>query len=562
VARKIRFDRYYRYADVTRFLRQFAKDRPDVFRFESMGKSYEGRDIWVCTITRFRTGPAEEKPAFWVDGNIHATEVSGSAACLYLISKLLTADPKDQTIRRLLDTRAFYVCPRLNPDGAEWALADTPRIIRSSTRPYPYDEEPIEGLTIEDIDGDGRMLQMRIEDPNGAWKPHPEHPHLMIPREPGDEGGTYYRILPEGTLKNYDGVTIKVTYGEKYQLDMNRNYPSGWRLEGEQHGAGPYPTSEPEIHAEVDFITKHPNITGAVTFHTYSGAILRPPSRMPEDDLPAEDVWTFKTIGKKGTEITGYPAIAVYHEFRYHPREVITGVFDDWMYEHRGVYAWTVEIWSPQRQAGIGEYKFIEWGREHPIEDDVKLLEWSDKVLKGAGHIKWYPFKHPQLGKVELGGWDSQFCWRNPPPKFLEKEIAPLAEWVIWHARISPKLEVFKAEAAPLGGGAYRVMLAVHNTGWLPTYVTKKGLKAKLVRPVVAEISLPRGATLESGKERVDLAQLEGRCYSGHGLGFGGGESEDRAKAEWTVRAPRGGTVKLLARHERAGTARAAVKLS
>ena len=58
--------------------------------------------------------------------------------------------------RLLLDTRVVYLCPRLNPDGAELALADKPRFIRSSTRPYPHDEQPVDGLNVEDIDGDGR----------------------------------------------------------------------------------------------------------------------------------------------------------------------------------------------------------------------------------------------------------------------------------------------------------------------------------------------------------------------------------------------------------------------
>ena len=75
-----------------------------------------------------------------------------------------------------------------------------------------------------------------------------------------------------------------------------------------------------------------------------------------------------------------------------------------------GVYGWTVEIWSPQRQAGIEEYKFIDWYREHPLEDDLKLLKWSDEVLDGKGYVDWYPFEHPQLGPVELGGWDQHLC--------------------------------------------------------------------------------------------------------------------------------------------------------
>ena len=95
-------------------------------------------------------------------------------------------------------------------------------------------------VTGEDIDGDGRILQMRIEDPNGAWKAHPDEPRLMVRRDPIETGGKYYRILPEGLLKNYDGVTIKVL-GPKQGLDLNRNFPAGWRPESDQHGAGPVP---------------------------------------------------------------------------------------------------------------------------------------------------------------------------------------------------------------------------------------------------------------------------------------------------------------------------------
>lgn len=556
----VRFDKYYKYDEITRILKQFAKERPDIFQLDSLGKSHEGRDIWICTITRFKTGPAEEKPALWVDGNIHATEVSASSACLYLINRLLTQDPKKAEIKKLLDSRAFYVVPRLNPDGAEWALEDPPRQVRSGTRAYPYDEEPIEGLIREDIDGDGRLLQMRIPDPNGAFKAHPDHPKLLVPREPAESGGTYYRMLPEGRLENYDGVTIKIAR-TKQGLDFNRNYPSGWRPEGEQYGAGPYPTSEPEIRAQVDFICSHPNICSAVCFHTFSGVLLRPPSRVPDDDLPSEDVWTFKKIGAKGTELTGYPAISVYHDFRYHPKEVITGVFDDWMYEHRGVFAWTTELWSPQRQAGITDYKYIDWFREHPVEDDVKMFEWAETKLQGKGYVDWYPFKHPQLGQVELGGWDSAYAFRNPPTFMLEAEIAPHSDWLLWHLQISPKLEIVDTTVTPLGGGNYRVRLVVANTGWLPTYITKKALDVKAVRPVVVEIEVPRGARLDTGKEREELTQLEGRCYSGSGLGWGSEGTSERVKVEWTVHAPKGGNVKLAARHERAGVVRATVKL-
>jgi murein tripeptide amidase MpaA len=553
------FDRYYRYEDLTQILHAYAEAYPGLMRLESIGESHEGRSVWLATVTSFDKGPDTDKPALWVDGNIHASEVSPSTACLYLIDRLVTGYGSVPEITRCLDTRAFYVCPRVNPDGAEWALADTPKIIRSSTRPYPYDEEPIGGLVEQDMDGDGRMLSMRVPDPNGAWKVCSEEPRLLVRRDPEETGGTYYRLLPEGEIEDYDGVTVRIQ-PRKERLDLNRNFPFGWRQEHEQKGAGPYPTSEPEVRNLARFIAAHPNLTGGVAFHTYSGALLRPYDDRPDEKFPAEDLWTYQKIGAKGTDLTGYPAVSVYHDFRYHPNEVITGGFDAWLYEHLGLFSWTVELWSPQRQAGIEEYKFIDWYREHPLEDDLKMLKWSDEVLEGKGYVDWYPFEHPQLGAVELGGWDRLYAFRNPPQAFVEREIAPFADWLLWLLLISPRLEVYEASAKALGEGAYRIRLVVQNTGWLPSYVTKKALEKKVVRGLVAEIELPEGATLETGKPREELGQLEGRAYKSAAPDVDNG-TDDRAKVEWVVRAPAGGAVKLVARHQRAGRVTAVLTL-
>lgn len=563
---EITFDRYYRYDEITQFLHAYAEEYPQLVRIESIGQSYEGREIWVAIVTNTETGPDSEKPALWADGNIHATEVSPSSACLYLLNRLTTQYGQDEEVTRVLDTRAFYICPRVNPDGAEWALADQPRIIRSSTRPYPYDEEPLGGLEQQDVDGDGRMLMMRIRDDNGPWVAHPDDPRLLVRRDPTEVGGTYYRVLPEGILIDYDGVTINLR-GRKENLDLNRNFPSNWRQEGLQRGSGPYPTSEPEVRAIVHFIAHHPNITGGVTFHTFSGAILRPYDDKPDDQFPVEDLTIYKRIGQKGTDLTGYPHISVFHDFKYHPKEVITGVFDDWMYDHMGVFGFTVEIWSPQRQAGIEEYKFIHWYEEHPVEDDFKLMKWSDEVLEGKGFIDWYPFDHPQLGEIELGGWDFQYSWRNPPPHLLEKEIAPFSDWLIWQGLASPRLELHSVEVSELGDEdgrvAYHLRVVVQNTGWLPTYVTKKALEKKVTRGVICEIELPEGAVLKVGKSREEVGQLEGRAYTSSALTVWGvnGSTTDRVKCEWVIDAEEGQTVKITVRHPRAGVVRQEIEL-
>ena len=289
---ELSFDQYYRYDDLSEIMHDFAKDYPQLAKVESIGKSYEGRDIWLLRITNFASGSDTEKPALWVDANIHATELAPSSAALHLANKLLTSYGDDDAITQLLDTRAFYICPRVNPDGAEMALADKPKILRSSTRPYPYDEEAQEGLLWEDIDGDGRMLMMRIPDPNGRWKKHEDHPEIMVRRDPIESDGEYFRVLPEGMIKNFDGYMIQ-PQPQKEGLDLNRNFPSEWKQDHEQRGAGPYPSSEPETNAIMRFIVDARNITSAITLHTFGGVILRPFSAKPDDKFPPEDLWTY-----------------------------------------------------------------------------------------------------------------------------------------------------------------------------------------------------------------------------------------------------------------------------
>ena len=72
---KTRFNKFYRYPELTRLLKEDAREYPDLIRLELIGKSHEGRDVWLVTATNFKSGGDTEKPAFWVDGNIHASDV-------------------------------------------------------------------------------------------------------------------------------------------------------------------------------------------------------------------------------------------------------------------------------------------------------------------------------------------------------------------------------------------------------------------------------------------------------------------------------------------------------
>jgi len=238
------------------------------------------------------------------------------------------------------------------------------------------------------------------------------------------------------------------------------------------------------------------------------------------------------------------------------------------------VFSWTTEFWSPQRRAGITNFHLIEWFKEHSVEDDLKLLAWNDDELSGRGYIDWYPWEHPQLGPVELGGWDLFYCWVNPPPEFLEQEIAPHSEFAVYHLLISPRLELQRVKVERLGASTYRLTVVVENSGFLPTNVTAKANERKLCPGVEVELTLPEDARLLTGEAKVELGQLGGRVTERSFLSwFDADEPSDRAKAQWVVEAPTGtlwhdfdrhapvGPVGIEARHPRAGVARRTIEL-
>ncbi|NJD59883.1 MAG: carboxypeptidase, partial [Anaerolineae bacterium] len=472
---------------------------------------------------------------------------------LYIAHQLLSGYGSDPQVRRQLDQSVYYIVPRANPDGAEWALALNPRYVRSGVRPYPWEEKD-EGLFEQDINGDGKILQMRLQDPNGDWKISSLDPRLMEKRAPEETGGIYYRVFPEGILNDYDGYTIKSARPLE-GLDFNRNFPFEWRTEGEQYGAGPYPTSEPEIRALTDFVTSHHNINLAITFHTYSRVILRPYSTKADDDMNTEDLWVFKKIGEIGTKITGYRCVSTFHDFKYHPKEVTTGAFDDWMYDHHGVFTYTIELWDLPTEAGIKDRKWMDWWREHPHEEDLQILKWVDEHAAPDAYLPWQPYNHPQLGKIELGGWDNFYTWRNPPVSQLEQEVSRHYPFILTLGELLPHLSIHSLEVKKLNDNDYHLNLVVENSGFLPSYTSQQGKARKVCRPVRVELELPAGASLANGKRLQDLGHLEGRSnkmeHAGHAAES---PTDNRARLEWVIHAAIGTKINLKVMSERAGS--------
>lgn len=555
------FDHILRYQEMTALLKIWAGARPDLLTLESLGLTPEGREMWFLTITNRATGPAREKPAILVDGNMHATEWAGGVAALDFVWRLLRDYGSDARVTRLLDTRCVYVLPRMSPDGVEATLKDG-RFIRSVDRPYPS-KTPEPGIHPSDIDGDGRVLFMRFRDPNGPWKEYPGDPRLLVARQPDEYGGTYWRVLPEGMIVGYNGQTI-ADPPPLDGLDFGMNFPADQGNNPQSPQAGPYPTSEPEIAAYVAAIARRPNIVVHVTCHTFGGLVLSPPVNVGER-LPAADRQAYLTLADHGAQLTGYEAMS-YLDLRGADRDSYIPSAFGWLYDRRGIYSFITEFWNPLRAAGVSLRDTTEsewlWGF-HPIEDELKLLHWSDSELHGQGFVPWHPFVHPQLGPVEIGGWDIIHYWYNVPFDRLEKEVTPHSEWLIYLGLATPRLEIRSFTARSVAKDVWRVSLVVQNTGWLPTNGSQQALDQGVVGGISAELQLPPGARLLEGNLDQSLGQLQGRSVqrsTSTWWSYTPG-TPDRAVAEWLVEAPGGTAVSVTARHDRAGTARAEVVL-
>ena len=78
--------RYLGYDELTAQMRAWVDAFPRIARMRSLGKSLEGRDLWLLTL-----GPEPERvrPSAWVDGNMHATELCGSSVALAIAEDVI-----------------------------------------------------------------------------------------------------------------------------------------------------------------------------------------------------------------------------------------------------------------------------------------------------------------------------------------------------------------------------------------------------------------------------------------------------------------------------------------
>ena len=225
--------------------------------------------------------------------------------------------------RELLKSITVYIVPRVSVDGAEYCVTTGGRVrsrkwdaageFRSPNTVYP-----------DDINGDGWVVDMRIEHPSGTFVADAKEPRLLVPRQV-DSPPPYYKVLPEGLIHDWDGSddirsagTSDIDgglQGDKNPrtwdgVDFNRQWVTNWfvpkrfffftqknqipqrkglsRDEG-QNGSGDFPFSELEMRHLITFIHSHPKIFGIMGCKiSWPSILLRRAFRQPEKVAPSQ----------------------------------------------------------------------------------------------------------------------------------------------------------------------------------------------------------------------------------------------------------------------------------
>ncbi len=552
------YDHFYRYDEITSILKGYEADFPQLCRLSSLATTPEGRSVWLLEITNPETGGYSDKPAYFVNGNIHTGEVTGSMVAMGLLDSLFTGyQNKEENVLYLLDHFTFYVVPRITPDGSECYLT-TPDTIRSANRMYPY-SKLMPGLQPKDMDGDGVIRKMRIKSPYGAWKVSDRDPRLMTKRRPDEVQGEFYDIYTEGEILEFDGVTIK-SAPQKWGQNFNRNFPSNWMDESIQSGSGAYPLSNVETRAMADFVISHKNICCALEMHTMTGMYLYPPSVLHKADISPRDLRLFQLIGEMATEETGYPVVNVRDDYISKSEEAgCAGTFNDFNFHMHGIIDYTVECWDLDPRAGVTfPHPVMEPQSDQSNEEQhLKYLQWIDRENDGEGAKPWTKFNHPQLGEVEIGGIDYKYVVQNPPLKFLRQEVEKHVRFMLREANRMPQVSFRKVDIQKIEDTFYQIDAYVMNTGFLPTQITEESFRRKIAEDL--EVTLEgEGLTFISGKQTQAIGQLEGySAVSSVSVSVGGMSSErarpSEKKVTWIVKAAPGTHLTLTCKNSRIG---------
>ncbi|MBI4661246.1 MAG: hypothetical protein HY735_20680 [Verrucomicrobia bacterium] len=493
-----------------------ATDRGDLIRLKQVAETIKGNSVWLAEIG---TGIEEERkrrPALLLVAGIEGGDLAGTSSALFWVRQLADGYTTKDRIRKLLDSTTIYVFPRLNPDAADTLFSLPKRESIVNARPVDDDHDGlIDEDGPEDLNGDGLITWMRIEDPEGDYVMDPAESRLLMKadKSKGEQG--QWRYLLEGKDNDHDEAWNEDGTGG---VNLNRNFPYNYRFFA--GGTGLHPVSELETRALADFVVDHPNVGIIFTFGGVDNLVQtpkgepggkRPPTTIQEGDLPF-----YRELGKAYRE-----ALGLKKELQGNSEP---GTFSDWMYFHRGRLSLAARPWSQALQVELAKTNAASSKPQATHKDDKRagdaqpeskpnaekagdaseedkksdakakpatetrnqeeraFLKWIDENAPSA-FLPWKRFEHPDFPgrKVEIGGF-APSATTSPPEKLLDEFASKHAKFLTELAEKLPRVGIRKAEAKHLGASIYQLVVQVENRGYLPTALAQ-GVTTREVLP-------------------------------------------------------------------------------
>ncbi len=558
VGARARAEAYDTHEALTARLAALEQRESDNLRLHLLAKSLEGRKV---RLVELGAGTEEERrlrPAVLVVAGVEGNDLAGSALVCSWIEGLIEARRDDPNLARLLETTTIYAVPRLNPDAAEHYF-ETPRTeTLANGRPRDDDHDAlVDEDGPEDLNGDGFITSMRVEDHEGRYVLDPQEDRLLIEADPMKGEVGRWRLLSEGIDNDRDERWNEDGVGG---VDFNRNFPYDYDFFAPD--AGLHPVCEAETRGLADFLVAHPNI-GIVLTYGMADNLLKAPEQAkkvpgrgePLTAIDPNDAPLYQAFGELYRETLGLDKELEGASQR--------GTFSDWMYFHRGRLSLAARPWSPKLamaptkgdeakdEEAEADKSEKQADKEEKKDEDTRgqeereQLKWFDEHASDA-FCPWQPFDHPDFPgqRVEIGGY-VPFALTHPPEGLLDDLVATHNRFLTELLDRLPRLALRRVEHTHLGESIFEIEIQVENTGFLPT-VLAHGERTREVNPTRVVLDVSREQIL-SGTRIVYLPVIEGS----------GGD----AKARWTIHAPNRSEIRFQVVSMLAGTVEGVIDL-
>lgn len=501
---KLDFNRWHDTAELQADMKALEKAYPKFLKYISLGKSHGGRDIAAMIVNNPDTGPDTSKPAMYIEANIHGNEVQGGEVCIYTIWYLMEHYGKIDQITKLVNERAFYIVPTVNPDGRDYFMHGTGAGARTGHVPVDEDNDgQFDEDGPDDLNGNGVIEQIRKYVPGqGTHRKNATDPRIMEP-VPAGQAGDYILLGQEGLDNDGDG---RVNEDGPGGYDPNRNFASDWQPNYIQGGAMDYPFQLPEAKAVADFLKSRPNVAGLQTYHNSGGMILRGPGAEQTGEYPARDVRAYDELGRSGERMLPYYRYIIIWSGLY----TVHGGVTDYGNDGLGIVSFSNELWNGGQYFNSPELKTQQQDPDSPISPRVANYFFNDFLEFGDELTPWTEFEHPELGKVELGGWKKTFG--RVPPRFMNEELCHRnMAFTLFQADEMPQMKIGETKVERIAPGIFKVWVDLANDKAVPT-IMAKAAENNVVTPDIVTVD---GTGLEvlsaswvPSKWRASVAQM------------------------------------------------------